>query len=148
MRTKLYFRSKLIRDNKVAIRIIGELDRLPKNVFDAVQNAMELTKSNSNYVINACFPYTSRAELLNASRFATGDSLTPSKLAEKLYTLDSPPLDFLLRTSGEFRLSEFLTWQSVDSECPIHFLSVYWPALRLWHLLPSLLQFQAKKIQS
>ena len=66
--------------------------------------------------------------------------VTVERLEAMLYTAPSPPVDLMIRTSGEKRLSDFLLWQSENAI--IHFTSVLWPEFSLWHLLAAIFYYQ------
>merc|ERR1712241_591152 len=70
--------------------------------------------------------------------------VTVERLESMLYTAPSPPVDLMIRTSGEKRLSDFLLWQSDNAI--IHFTSVLWPEFSLWHLLAAVFYYQRRRI--
>ena len=103
----------------VMIRIIGEVELLPPEVRQPAAELEHKTRQNSSYILNICIAYTSRLELLAASKkllHATGEksTLAPHDIDEALVRrslyLSSPP-QLLIRTSGEVRLSDFLLFQ-------------------------------------
>lgn len=140
--------SDLVKRYGVRIRVIGELEMLPEDVREAVQRAMNMTKDNSGPTINICFPYTAKAELITAANKALSlpdhDQLDISAFRSLLYTGCCDPVDILVRTSGEHRLSEFLNWQMVDGDGQVEFLNVLWPDFRFWHFLPILGRYQLR----
>lgn len=71
----------------------------------------------------------------------TADEITAEAIQSHLFTSDCPPLDILVRTSGEIRLSDFLLWQASDG-CQIQFVDCYWPEFAFWKLLPILIEYQ------
>merc|ERR1719234_1143738 len=70
--------------------------------------------------------------------------VTVDKLEANLYRAPSPPVDLMIRTSGEKRLSDFLLWQ--EDNAVIHFTSVLWPEFSLWHLLAAIFYYQRHRI--
>ena len=109
---------------------IGHLDGLPKNLQQKVRNAIELTKDNQRITIVIAFNYGGRDEILNAIKNMIRDDINPDEVNESLvsnymFTSGLPDPDLVIRTSGELRTSNFLTWQSVYSEW--YFPKVYWP---------------------
>lgn len=108
----------------------------------------------SSFVLNICFPYTSTHEISEACKSAINYTRTtpnPLSIFENtplfdcfLGTCDSPPLEILIRSSGEARLSEFLMWQvSKKSEnVQVHILDALWPDFGFSHLLPIVLKYQ------
>jgi undecaprenyl diphosphate synthase len=109
---------------------IGHLDGLPKNLQEKVRNAIELTKDNKRITIVIAFNYGGRDEIINAIKTIVRDEVSPEDIDESLvssymFTSGLPDPDLVIRTSGELRTSNFLTWQSVYSEW--YFPKVYWP---------------------
>ncbi|CAO3659095.1 unnamed protein product [Rhizopus microsporus] len=143
-------RSSLVHQYGIKIKIIGNLSLLPANVQQVAYKVMEETKHHKGRILNICCPYTSRDEMTTAIK-ETVQSVKEGRLSieqiddetiqSHLFTSDCPPLDILLRTSGEIRLSDFLLWQASDG-CQIQFVNCYWPELTLWKLLPVLLEYQ------
>ena len=109
---------------------IGHLDGLPKNLQKKVRQAIELTKDNQRINIVIAFNYGGRDEIINAIKSIIRDDVNPEDVDEPLvssymFTSGLPDPDLVIRTSGELRTSNFLTWQSVYSEW--YFPQVYWP---------------------
>lgn len=100
---------------EVGIDILGEKESLSIEVQEAVKMAIEATKKFSQRSFNICFAYTSQAEQLNSSntflKKVSDEKYFPGLYSNFMYTAKLPPLDLVIRTSGEWRLSEFLTWQ-------------------------------------
>lgn len=69
------------------------------------------------------------------------DEINDETIQSQLFTADCPPLDIIVRTSGEIRLSDFLLWQASDG-CQIQFVNCYWPEFSFWKLLPVILEYQ------
>lgn len=112
------------------LRHIGSLDGLPAPMQKAVLDAIELTRNNDRLVLTLAFDYSGRQELLNAIRRLVADGVPPELIDDELigrylYTSDLPDPDLIIRTSGEYRLSNFLVWQSAYSE--LYFTPVLWP---------------------
>ena len=128
-------------DKDVRIIICGDLEdsRLSEEVRKKAKELMELTKDKKGFVINACINYGGREEILNAVNqiIASGETNIDEKTFEKhLYTTDLLPLDFIIRTSGEKRTSNFLPWQSTYSEW--YFPKTYWPSFSKKDLIKAL----------
>ncbi|KAG0048298.1 hypothetical protein BGZ83_006716 [Gryganskiella cystojenkinii] len=143
---------ELVRQYGIAIRVLGDVSLLPKDVQEVVHRAVELTKSNNRAVLNMCFPYTSRDEITMATQSLVDgikakdldlSDITTSALEDSLYTRSCPPMDVLIRTSGEIRLSDFMLWQS-SRACHVEFIDCYWPEFTFWKLLPILLRYQVR----
>ncbi len=128
-------------DKDVRIIICGDMndERLSKEIRKKAKDLMELTKDRTGFVINACINYGGREEILNAVNeiIASGEKNIDQKAFEKhLYTADLLPLDFIIRTSGEKRTSNFLPWQSTYSEW--YFPKTYWPSFSKKDLIKAL----------
>ena len=118
--------------NKEGARLvhIGHLDGLSKALQNKVQQAIELTKDNTRITIVLAFNYGGRDEIICAIRRMLADQVAPEDVddalvSEYLFTCNLPDPDLVIRTSGEKRTSNFLTWQTVYSEW--YFPEVYWP---------------------
>jgi len=112
------------------IKHIGHLDALSKSLQEKVRGAIELTKDNRQITIVLAFNYGGRDEIITAIKRMLADGVDPAAVDEALvsqylFTGDIPEPDLVIRTSGEQRTSNFLTWQSVYSEW--YFPQVYWP---------------------
>ncbi|KAF9565320.1 cis-prenyltransferase [Mortierella alpina] len=146
--------SELVKEYGISIRVLGDDSLLPDDVRKVVRHAVDSTKNNNRAVLNMCFPYTSRQELTMASRSLVSgieahdldpSDITTGTLENSLYTRSCPPMDILIRTSGEIRLSDFMLWQS-SRACHIEFVDCYWPEFTFWKLLPILLRYQLRAI--
>jgi undecaprenyl diphosphate synthase len=112
------------------LRHIGSLDGLSPELQRAIQGAIELTKNNDRIVLTLAFNYGGRAELLRAIQQMISDGVRADEVCEEtvdryLYTHDIPEPDLIIRTSGEFRTSNFLLWQAAYAE--YYFTPVFWP---------------------
>lgn len=132
----------------IRIRILGNTLLLPADVRKILNETEEMTKHNSKAVLNVCFPYTSRDEIAHSVKSVVDEtsqdpslSIDESAIDNKLYTAGSPPLDILVRTSGTYRLSDFLLWQSVPSTCAIVFSDKLWPEFSTWDMTKILLNW-------
>jgi len=109
---------------------IGHLDGLSETLQEKVRHALALTKNNNRITIVLAFNYGGRDEIIHAVKHMLEDGVDPKDVDEALvsqymFTYDIPDPDLIIRTSGEFRTSNFLTWQSVYSEW--YFSEVFWP---------------------
>ena len=109
---------------------IGHLKGLSKALQDKVRYAVDLTKENRRITIVLAFNYGGRDEIIHAIKNMLTDQVNPDDVNDELvsnymFTRDIPDPDLVIRTSGELRTSNFLTWQSVYSEW--YFPQVYWP---------------------
>jgi undecaprenyl diphosphate synthase len=122
--------TKALHEKGVRLQHLGKLDRLPQNLLQKVQRAVELTKDNDRMILSIAFDYGARAEILNAIKRIMEEGLSPQVIDESLfsnylYTAGLPDPDLIIRSGGELRLSNFLLWQSAYSE--LYFTPVLWP---------------------
>ena len=129
---KLFGRVAELNENNVRIRWIGRpFDspeaRTPRYVQRAIRRAIADTADNTGMVLTVAFDYGGRAELMDAVRAARAadGTVTPDGIQRHLYDPDLPPVDVLVRTSGERRVSNFMLWQSAGAA--IHFADAAWP---------------------
>ncbi len=131
-----YFQSEIdeLDEKGAVIRIIGDIDGLPDRQRETVLRAMERTKDNDGLRLNIALNYGGHAELTRAARRLAArclrGELKPEDIAEadvesELYTAGLPPVDLLIRTSGEVRTSNFLPWQAAYAE--MVFDPILWP---------------------
>jgi undecaprenyl diphosphate synthase len=132
--------------NRVRLRAIGRLDRLPIGPRKRLQSASDLTSRNSGLILNLALNYGGRQEIVDACNQAIRDGLDQvdeKALSQRLYTADCPDLDLLIRTSGEMRLSNFLLWQVAYTE--IHVTETFWPDFRRDDLFKAIADFQRRE---
>lgn len=115
---------------KTQIRFIGDLKRFPLKMQKKMLEIMEKTKSNSDHFLSIALSYGGRDEIIRALKKIVANKIASDNIDEKLISnhLDTAGIkdpDLIIRTSGEQRLSGFLTWQSVYSE--IYFSEKFWP---------------------
>jgi len=116
--------------NGVQLRHIGRLERLPERLRRGVLDAIELTKNNRRLILSVAFNYGGRAEIVDAIRRIItdgipADEVTEELLASYLYTAGLPDPDMIVRTGGEYRLSNFLLWQASYAE--YYATTTFWP---------------------
>jgi undecaprenyl diphosphate synthase len=114
----------------VRIRHLGTTDGLSERLKRKVRNAVELTAANTTMTLAVAFNYGGRADIVHAVRemIAAGmpsEAITEQTLSEHLYTCGMPDPDMIVRTGGDFRLSNFLIWQAAYSE--YYSTSTFWP---------------------
>ncbi|MFC7347414.1 isoprenyl transferase [Chryseobacterium zhengzhouense] len=116
------------------MHVIGNLDKLPSLVKDQLLRVVDLTKENTKGNLVLAISYGSQDEILNAVKNISNDvkdgkvdveSIDEKLFENYLYTKDFPPVDLLIRTSGEIRISNFLLWQIAYAE--LQFLDILWP---------------------
>ena len=132
----------------VRITFSGRRDwRVPKRVLANIQEAEELTKRNKALTLNIAFNYGGRAEIIDAVQRLVTDGVPADKIDEKalrarLYHPELPDPDLVIRTSGEYRLSNFLLWEMAYSE--MVFTDVLWPDFRREDLFEAIEEFQRR----
>jgi len=120
---------KRLHANGVRVRLLGRRAGLPKRVLAAVKKAEALTKHNAGGNLNLAINYGGRAELVDAVKKIVKNPpslIDEAAISRRLYTAGQPDPDLIIRTSGERRLSGFLTWQSAYAE--LLFIKHHWPA--------------------
>lgn len=135
----------------IRVRVIGNLDLLPDDVRKVLERAESLTKDNKRAMLNVCFPYTLREEMATLIKRTVEDSLQDGIVIDEtaidnhLYTNECPPLELLVRTSGTYRLLDFLLWQCVLPQCAVVFVDKLWPEIRPWDMVKILLTWSFNK---
>jgi undecaprenyl diphosphate synthase len=146
--TLLLRRRDELHEKGVRVRYIGRRDwRVPRRVQRNIDEAIEMTRRNRRMTLNLAFNYGGRAEIVDAVRslVASGvpaDKVTEKRLRDHLYAPDMPDPEMMIRTSGEYRLSNFLLWELAYSE--LMFTDVLWPDFRREHLFDAVREFQGR----
>lgn len=139
-------------ENRVRLRGIGEIDRLPVHVRELLHQAEQLTESNDGLRLTLALSYGSRREIVDAVRRVAQevrdgtldpDAIDESTVTGRLYTAGIPDPDLLVRTSGEMRLSNFMLWQLAYTE--LYVTDVYWPDFRRPHLEQALAAYAKRR---
>jgi undecaprenyl diphosphate synthase len=137
-----------LHDKNVRVRFIGRRDwRVPRRVLRRMDETVELTRHNTGLTLTMAFNYGGRAEIIDAVRalVASGtpaDKITEKRVRDHLYAPDMPDPDLVVRTSGEFRLSNFMLWELAYSE--LVFTDVLWPDYRREHLFDAIREYQSR----
>lgn len=120
---------KAAKDKKARIRIIGRKEDFSSELQDLMNEVEEKSSSYTDTTVWVALSYGGRAELIEAVNKAveTGKEVSEEDFEKLLWTAEMPNPDMIVRTSGEQRLSNFLTWRSVYSE--LYFMDKHWPAL-------------------
>jgi undecaprenyl diphosphate synthase len=135
-------------DRDVRMRFLGRRDwRVPKRIIRRMDESAELTKKNRTMTFTIAFNYGGRAEIVDAVRQIVRAGIKPDKIDERtihkyLYDPEMPDPDVMIRTSGEYRISNYLLWEIAYSE--LVFTDVLWPDFRREHLFDSVREFQAR----
>ena len=126
--------SKRADSENIRIKVLGDVSALAENMQKSIYNSVERTKDNTGVTMCIAFNYGGRAEILRAVKQIAKnvkenkiniEEITEEMIADNLYTKGIPDPDLLIRTSNEFRTSNFLPWQIVYSE--FYLLEKYWP---------------------
>ena len=139
-------------ENSIKLSAIGRLDLLPESAQKTLQRCIKETENNKGMVLNLALSYGGRTEIIDAVRRLAGDldkgkisveNLTEEEFSNYLYTAGMPDPDFLIRTSGEMRVSNFLLWQIAYAE--IYVTDTLWPDFGEEDLITALLDFQKRE---
>lgn len=138
-----------LQQNQIALRAIGDLARLPANVQTELAQAQEATREGAQMTLSLALSYGGRNEILRAAQALAEDlvagrlrpeDITAESFAGRLYTAGMPDPDLLIRTSGEYRLSNFLLWQTAYAE--LYFTDTLWPDFREEEFIKALQEYQ------
>ncbi len=138
--------------NNIKLRFIGNLSLLPAHARAALDNATAQTAQNTGLTLIVALSYSSRWELVEAAKnLATKvkagslsiDHITETTLSEALTTIEFPDPELMIRTSGEFRISNFLLYQLAYAE--LYFTETRWPDFRKDDLIKAILDFQSRE---
>ncbi|WP_049921682.1 polyprenyl diphosphate synthase [Halopiger djelfimassiliensis] len=125
-----------VHDNEVSIRAIGDIDRLPERVQEAIEYAEQRTRTYDRFVLNIAVAYGGRSQLLEAARGVatevdTGeidpDEIDVETIEDRLYDRPVRDVDLIIRPGGDERTSNFLPWHANGNEAAVYFCTPYWP---------------------
>jgi len=133
---EIFFKKEIKRFMRDGSRVMvsGDLSRIPEKTRNVIYDSMEKTKDNKNFVFNICLNYGGKSEIVRATKLIAEDikngvisidDVNEKSFENYLYTKDLPPVDLLIRTSGEMRTSNFLLWQLAYAE--FIFTKTCWP---------------------
>ncbi|MEE9350373.1 MAG: isoprenyl transferase [Flavobacteriaceae bacterium] len=143
---------KLLQDNNISLRTIGEIQSLPKKAQKQLNEVIEKTKNNTHLILNLALSYSSQTEIVNAfkniSKKIVNNELSVEEIDENiinnhLYTRNLPNVDLMIRTSGEKRISNFLLWQIAYAE--LYFTPVYWPDFNEESFYKAIIEYQQRE---
>ena len=127
----------------VRLKIIGDYKAFAPDIVEKLEHSLERTRDGTR-TLAVALNYGAQQEIARAAALAAEQgAITPESIAANLYTADLPPLDLLIRTSGEVRLSNFLLWQSAYAE--MIFMDVLWPDFGEEHLKQALDEFSRRE---
>jgi undecaprenyl diphosphate synthase len=139
-------------DKNVRLNAIGDLDMLPAKCYKELTNAIETTSANTGLVLTLALSYSSRREIVQAAKnialkvqsgeLAIND-IDEDVFENNLYTNNMPDPELLIRTSGEYRISNYLLWQIAYAE--LYFTAKLWPDFRKEDLFEAILDYQKRE---
>ena len=141
--------TKTLMDNNIRLNAIGNLESLPGRCFKNLQEAMQKTNANNRMTLTLALSYSARWEITHAIRNIAVDikagKISPDNINDSLFekylsTAGIPDPELLIRTSGEYRISNFLLWQIAYSE--FYFTSKLWPDFRREDLYEAIVNYQ------
>ncbi|MFW5769818.1 MAG: isoprenyl transferase [Spirochaetota bacterium] len=145
-----FFESKLplLKEKNIQVRHSGNIQDLPTGARKVIREAVRETKNNDSIILNFCLNYGGREEIITAAekwadRRKNAESLDSKTFEKYLYTHGLPDVDLLIRTSGEYRISNFLLWQIAYAE--LVFMEVFWPDFTPWHLYKAVYMYQKRE---
>jgi undecaprenyl diphosphate synthase len=141
-----------LKENQVRMKVVGDLDCLPTECYNEFQRLMKETADDTGLTVVLAVSYSGRNELTHAVRKVAAEvkngelnpeDITPETISKHLYDSTIPDPDILIRTGGEFRVSNFLLWQIAYSE--FFFLPFMWPDFQKEDLWQVILDFQSRE---
>jgi len=119
-------KADFIREN---IRVVtsGDITRFPMDMQKTLKDLITATQNNTRCTLNLCINYGGRSDIVRAANSLNGKQVSEAEFANRLYAADLPDIDFLVRTSGEQRISNFMLWHLSYAE--FYFSKLYWPAI-------------------
>jgi undecaprenyl diphosphate synthase len=148
----LHEETKTLTKNNISLLTIGDTDDLPRQVKNNLRKCINITAGNTGLKLILALSYSGRWEIHNAvvkiarkvkDGQANPDDITPEFLADMLQTKDIPDPELLIRTSGEFRISNFLLWQIAYTE--LYFTDTLWPDFTREDLYKAILDYQHRE---
>ena len=140
--------TKTLMKNNIKLTTIGDTNSLPKKAKTKLIEAIEKTKNNTRMTLILALSYSGRWEIVNATKNLITNKINPENIDEKVFqqyltTKNVPDPELLIRTSGEYRISNFLLWQIAYSE--LHFTNTLWPDFRRIDLEKAILDYQSRE---
>lgn len=140
-----------IAESNIRVKVIGRRDRFSKELLDTIIDLENITKDHTGLTLTLCVDYGSQNEIVTAVKQIAKDvnagkmsieDINEQTITDNLFTKDYPPLDLMIRTSGECRISNYLLWQLAYSE--LYFTDVLWPDFNKDELHKALIDFQSR----
>lgn len=141
-----------MQENDIRLNAIGRVDSLPKKAYKELKEVIKMTKNNKRLTLTLALSYGSRDEIGQAvkqiaakvkNNIISPEAIDDAVINSHLYTHDLPDVDLLIRTSGEYRISNFLLWQIAYAE--LYFADILWPDFRVQHLVEALMNYQNRE---
>ncbi|MCH8554383.1 MAG: isoprenyl transferase [Schleiferiaceae bacterium] len=138
--------------NNIRLQAIGELASLPNDCFRQLHDVIDVTKNNTHMTLTLALSYSSKTEIISAVKSIakeveagtlSADAIDEKVFASHLYTKDMPDPDLLIRTSGEYRISNYLLWQIAYAE--LHFTNKLWPDFTKEDLYLAIVDYQHRE---
>ena len=138
--------------NNIRLNAIGDLDTLPEKCLRELNNAIETTAGNTGVVLTLALSYSSRREIVRAAKNIAikvkngelnAEDINEEVFEQNLFTGDMPNPELLIRTSGEYRISNYLLWQIAYAE--LYFTTKLWPDFRKEDLFDAILDYQKRE---
>ena len=135
-------------DKDIRVVVSGSREKLSEKIIEAIDSTVSKTANNKKGTINICFNYGGQSEIADAvakiiESKADASQITTELIRNNLYQPELPPVDYIIRTSGEKRLSNFLLWDSAYAE--LEFVSAHWPAFSSQDLDLALVEYANRK---
>lgn len=136
---------KTAMDENIKIKHLGDLNGLPRKTKNIINDVIEVTKKNNGLTLNIALNYGGRSEIIKAVRKIKNSKikLNEKNFSQFLYNPKLPDPEIIIRTGGDFRISNFLLWQSAYSE--LFFTKVLWPDFNYSKLKPIINNFYKRK---
>jgi undecaprenyl diphosphate synthase len=136
---------RMMHKHNVKVRLSGRIDEIPDTLLNAFKFGTDITQNNTGTTLTVAINYGGRAEIVDAVKQIIqegipADQITEETISQHLYNPDIPDPDLMIRTSGELRISNFLTWETVYSE--IYITPDFWPEFSINTFLEAIHSFQ------
>ena len=144
--------TETLNKNKIKLHVIGDLSKMPQSAIDELNESKQITSGNTGLNLVMALSYSSRWEIVQAAKHIAEDAksgkLDPSTVSQDIFkqylsTANFPDPELMIRTSGEFRISNFLLYQMAYAE--LHFTPVRWPDFRKENLYAAIIDFQSRE---
>ena len=138
--------------NNIKLQTIGNIDKLPNKAKKELKETIEKTKNNTQLILTLALNYGSREEIINTTKLISKkivnnelkvEEIDENTINNHLYTFTLPVVDFLIRTSGELRISNFLLWQIAYAE--LYFTEVLWPDFNKEDFYKAIINYQSRE---